>query len=81
MSDDVALDNHFVITDVNKNLTTRVVIRDKQNYHGSTTTPTLASGRLFTFSFEIFGTRLQRSIAQKLLQSAITLEYNPGKTP
>jgi len=80
MSDDVALDNHFVITDVNKNLTTRVVIRDKQNYHGSTTTPTLASGRLFTFSFEIFWTRQERAEAQRKLENAIRLQFNPWKS-
>jgi hypothetical protein len=77
MSDDKALENSFVITDVNKNLALRTTIREKQNYHGATSTPTLASGRLFTFSFEIFGTREERAEAQRKLESVIRPEFNP----
>lgn len=80
LSDDNALSQRLVITDVIKNVNLRTRIFDKQNYHWSTATPTLASGRLYTFSFTIFGDREQRYIWQRALEDFIKPEFNPWKT-
>jgi hypothetical protein len=80
MGDDNAPANHFVLQEVSKNVGYRTIVRDKQNFHGSDVSPTLASGRLFTFNFIIFGDRDERYEAQALLEGVIVPEYNPGKT-
>ena len=80
MSDENASSNNFVLQEVNKNVWYRSIVKDKQNYHWSDASPTLASGRLFTFEFIIFWDRTQRANWQKLLESVIVPEYNPWKT-
>jgi hypothetical protein len=72
--------NRIVISLDNKNLVLRTTINDKQNYHWSTKTATLASGRLFTFSFSIFWDRTQRYTWQQILESIIIPEFNPWDT-
>lgn len=73
--------NKIVITDVNKNITLRTKIFEKQNYHWVSKSNTLSWWRLFTFKFTIFwNTKAERYIWQQLLESIIVPESNPWAT-
>ncbi len=80
MSDENSTINNFVLQEVSKSTLYRTTVKNKQNYHGSDASPTLASGRLFTFNFSIFWTRTQRANAQQKLEAVIIPEFNPWKT-
>lgn len=75
-SDDTATINNIVLQDVKKSITLNTTIFNKQTYHGSVLSNTLASGRLFTFSWQIFWkTREERANGQKKLNDIIKPEW------
>lgn len=76
LSDDTALLNNIVLQDVKKWITLNTTVFNKQTYHGSILSNTLASGRLFTFSWQIFWkTKEERANWQKKLNDIIKPEW------
>lgn len=63
LSDTLAGSTKIVIREVQKDVKLRTAIFDRTNYHGSTSSYTLSSGRLFTVKGVIFGTtRADRAV-------------------
>lgn len=78
LSDSVAGTTKIVVQEVNKDVQLRTATFDRANFHGTNTSFTLASGRLFTVSGVIFGsTRADRATGQNVLASIIAPESNP----
>jgi len=76
MSDANARTNGFVIQEVTKNLALRTTIFDRETYHGSIASNTIASGRFFTFKWQIFGfTDSERWNGEQRLNNIIKPEW------
>lgn len=81
LSDSVASTTKIVIQSVEKDVKLRTAIFDRVNYHGATSSYTLASGRLFTIRGVIFGaTREDRATGQTAINNIITPVSNPTST-
>lgn len=81
LSDSVASTTKIVIQSVDKDVKLRTAIFDRVNYHGATSSYTLASGRLFTIRGVIFGaTRADRATGQTAINNIITPVSNPNST-
>ena len=81
LADSNASTTKVVVQDVQKDVALRTTLYDRVNYHGTNSSYTLASGRLFTISGTIFGaTRADRATGQNTLNAIITPESNPNST-
>lgn len=81
LSDSLATTTKIVIDNIDKNVQLRTAIFDKVNYHGASSSFTLASGRLISVSGVIFwDTRQDRWIGENILNSIIVPESNPTPT-
>ena len=67
--------NNIVIQDVDKQVDLRTTIFNRNSYHWSNTTNTLASGRLFTFTWKIFWNRSQSFNGQNILNNLLQLNW------
>ncbi|MDD3302285.1 MAG: phage tail family protein [Candidatus Gracilibacteria bacterium] len=73
--------HNIVFRDNNKGVNLRTDIINKQNFHGSRSTNTLAEGRLFTFTGLIYGATYQeRQIGIDFLNGIIKPEGLPTET-
>lgn len=75
LSDTNATTNNLVVQEVDKAVGLRCEIIPKQNSHWTTTTNTLASWRLFTFKWTIFGDRAGSMNGQTVLNGMLTLDW------
>lgn len=79
LSESVARSTKILVQKVDKPINMRTQVFERQNWHGSFTSGTLASGRLFTVRGVIFGaTRADRAIGQEIINGIIVPESNPG---
>ena len=73
--DSLAWSNRIVLQEVNKRVDLRTTIFNKNTYHGTNTTDTLASGRLFTISWKIFGNNIETQKGQTILNNLLQLNW------
>ena len=73
--DSLAWSNRIVLQEVNKRVDLRTTIFNKNTYHGTNTTDTLASGRLFTITWKIFGNRTETQTGQTILNNLLQLNW------
>lgn len=79
LAESAAVTNRVLITGMDKGIKLRTEVFNRQNYHGSYTSGTLAEGRLFSVSGVIFGTaRSERGTGQALINSIIVPESIPS---
>ncbi len=73
--DQYARTNNFAIQTVQKNVSLRTDIFNKQNNHGWRITKTLASPRLFTFTWKVFWDTVWNFNWKTLLNNALVLDW------
>lgn len=79
LSDSASGNTRIAIQKLDKSVNLRTQVFERQNWHGSFTSGTLASGRLFTLEGVIFGaTRADRAVGENVLNGLIVPESNPG---
>ncbi len=81
MSDSNSTVNKFIITGTNKTVKLDTSIFPRVNYHGDTSSFTLARGRLFTFDWVLFWeTKVDRQVSQDKLASVIKPVWSPSSS-